>query len=105
MPREADAAQSAARSNWPCPIRIGVPFANGDDQEGTYAEYVRADLYDDPEVVLLAAQALHDHDPWIYGQDAGGEDIVKPWDEAPQSVQAHYREAAVGVLRVVGGLR
>jgi hypothetical protein len=44
------------------------------------------------EAVEAAAEAAHDAMPWVYGQDDDGEDVYKPWSEAPEAVKQHYRD-------------
>lgn len=50
------------------------------------------------DLIDRAAKAAHDADPWLYGQTGTGEDIYKPWEEAPPAVQQHYRAQAVAVM-------
>jgi hypothetical protein len=44
------------------------------------------------KAVEKAAAAAHDAMPWVYGQDDDGEDVYKPWSEAPEAVKQHYRD-------------
>lgn len=48
------------------------------------------------------AEALHIADPWLYGQDADGEDVHKPWADAPESVKGYYRKSVDVVLTALG---
>lgn len=91
------------RRLWPCPFRVGLTFSDPTDPlQGIHAEYVRADLCEDPETIEMAARALHDHEPWVYGQDVDGADITKPWESAPPAVQQDYRATARVALKVMG---
>jgi hypothetical protein len=59
----------------------------------------------DDAALERAARALHDREPWVYGQDAGGEDVTKPWDEAAESVRESYLKDALVALRAAGETR
>jgi hypothetical protein len=53
-------------------------------------------------LIEKAAEATHDVDPWVYGQDGDGENITKPWSEAPPAVREEYRVGARAAFVAIG---
>lgn len=51
--------------------------------------------------IEAGARAEYDREPWVFGQDAEGENVTKPWDEAPPSVHDYYRATARTVWEAI----